>query len=57
MVTKYEADIEEQAFTFQCAREGKEPRWIRVYSPHVRCHFKDGLFILCLLVFVHRKMR
>lgn len=54
MVTKYEADIEEQAFTFQCVREGKEPRWIRVYSPHVRCHFKDGSFIFSLyIVFVH----
>lgn len=35
MVSKFEADVEEQAFTFQYAREGKDPRWIRVYSPHV----------------------
>ena len=35
MISNYEADLEEQAFTFQYAKEGKEPRWVRVYSPHV----------------------
>ena len=37
MVSNYEADLEEQAFTFQYTKEGKEPRWVRVYSPHVSC--------------------
>ena len=35
MISNYEADLEEQAFTFQYAKGGKEPRWVRVYSPHV----------------------
>lgn len=38
MVSNYEADLEEQAFTFQYTKEGKEPRWVRVYSPHVSGH-------------------
>ena len=35
MVSNYEADLEEQAFTFQYTKEGRDPRWVRVYSPHV----------------------
>ncbi len=35
MVSNYEADLEEAAFTFQYAREGKEPRWVKVFSPYV----------------------
>ena len=45
MVNKYEADVEEQAFTFQYTREGKEPRWIRVYSSHVSSFFNLFYFI------------
>ena len=35
MVNSYEADMEEEAFTFLYSREGKEPRWVKVYSPYV----------------------
>ncbi len=35
MVSNYEADLEEAAFTFQYSREGKEPRWVKVFSPYV----------------------
>ena len=35
MISNYEADLEEQAFTFRYSRDGREPRWVRVYSPHV----------------------
>ena len=35
MVSNYEADLEEQAFTFQYSREGKEARWVKVFSPFV----------------------
>ena len=42
MISNYEADLEEQAFTFQYSREGKEPRWVKVFSPYVSsnnvCH-------------------
>lgn len=36
MVSNYEADLEEQAFTFQYSREGKEARWVKVFSPFYR---------------------
>lgn len=36
MVSNYEADLEEEAFTFQYTREGKEPRWVKVFSPYYR---------------------
>lgn len=36
MISNYEADLEEQAFTFRYSRDGREPRWVRVYSPHYR---------------------
>lgn len=35
MVNSYEADMEEEAFTFRYTREGKEPRWVKVFSPYV----------------------
>ena len=35
MVPSYEADLEDCAFVFKVTREGKEPRWIRVYTPYV----------------------
>jgi len=35
MISNYEADLEEQAFTFQFNREGKEPRWVKIFSPFV----------------------
>ena len=35
-ISSYEADLEESAFTFLYTRgEGKEPRWVKVYSPFV----------------------
>ena len=35
-ITSYEADLEESAFTFLYTRgEGKDPRWVKVYSPFV----------------------
>ena len=36
MIGVCEADIEDQALTFTILREGKDPRWIRVFSPCVR---------------------
>lgn len=38
MVVQHEADMEEEAFTFQYNREGKSPRWVRVYSKYVSGH-------------------
>lgn len=35
MVARHEADVEDEAFTFQYTREGKSPRWVRVYSKYV----------------------
>jgi sorting nexin-27 len=36
-ITSYEADLEESAFTFLYTRgEGKDPRWVKVYSPFFR---------------------
>ena len=42
MVVDHHADIEEEAFTFQYMREGKPPRWVRVYSRYVSpCCFSN----------------
>ena len=49
MISNYEADLEEQAFTFQYAKEGKEPRWVRVYSPHVSLLNAVSCFLLVYL--------
>lgn len=38
MVVQHEADMEEEALTFQYTREGKSPRWVRVYSLYVRTY-------------------
>ena len=38
MISNYEADLEEQAFTFQYNREGRGPRWVKVFSPFVSPH-------------------
>ena len=35
IVEEHEADVEEEAFTFRYTREGKPPRWVRVYSKYV----------------------
>ena len=35
-ITSYEADLEESTFTFLYGRgDGKEPRWVKVFSPYV----------------------
>lgn len=39
MVCISEADIEEEAFTFQYTRESKPPRWVRVYSKYVSVQY------------------
>lgn len=38
IISNYEADLEEQAFTFQYNREGRSPRWVKVFSPFVSPH-------------------
>ena len=48
MISQYEADMEEQAFTFLVQREGKDPRWIRIYSPYVRNSLTYLLLCYCL---------
>ena len=35
VVVEHEADTEEQVFTFQYSREGKKPRWVKIFSEHV----------------------
>ncbi len=35
MLVEHEADMEEEVFTFQYAREGKKPRWVKIYSEYV----------------------
>ncbi len=35
VIVKHEADIEEQAFTFQYTRDTKPPRWVKVHSKYV----------------------
>ena len=35
LVVEHEADMEEAAFTFQYTREGKKPRWVKIYSDYV----------------------
>ncbi len=43
MIGEYEAEIEDRAFTFTIKREGKDPKWIRVYSPYVRDPFSYSI--------------
>ena len=56
IISNYEADLEEQAFTFQYTKHGKEPRWVRIYSPHVSMLFTSlipklsNLFNVCTRV-------
>ena len=48
LVVQHEADVEEEAFTFQYSREGKSPRWVRVYSKYVSQgarHFGTRYFV------------
>ncbi len=35
MIANYEADLEEQAFTFQYSKDGRDPSWVKVYSTYV----------------------
>lgn len=35
MISQYESDVEESAFTFQYTRERKPPRWVKVFSQYV----------------------
>lgn len=35
MISNYEADLEEEAFTFQYTREGRDPSWVKVFTPYV----------------------
>ena len=55
MVSNYEADLEEQAFTFQYAKEGKEPRWVKVYSSYVSelMGYKSYIFRCTIFVGLH----
>lgn len=47
MVVQHEADVEEGAFTFQYTREGKSPRWVRVYSRYVStCPLLEVVFLI-----------
>ena len=46
--------MEEQAFTFLCQREGKDPRWIRIYSPYVRtCALVYSFLVSSALQFLY----
>ena len=45
MVVHHEADVEEQAFTFQYNRENKPSRWVRIYSQYVSVQVRQVLVI------------
>lgn len=35
-IQSYEIDRESSSFNFEFLREGRKPRWIRIFTPYVR---------------------
>ncbi len=34
-IVQYDLDDEQMMFLFQYQRQGKQPRWVKIFSPHV----------------------
>jgi sorting nexin-27 len=34
-ILAYESDDESMSFDFEYVREGKKPRWVKIYTPYV----------------------